>query len=121
MRVLPVELFQRGGKGGSNRVAEGVPTSKKSTHMGGGGVPTGSRGGFARRVGVLLGRLFQHGGREGSNRVAERVPTGKKSFSNRGGFVRGVGVPSKETMTMEEKKIEPNNSEGTVDRTGPKS
>ena len=54
MRVLPVELFQRGGKGGSNRVAEGVPTSKKSTHMGGGGVPTGSRGGFARRVGVPL-------------------------------------------------------------------
>uniref|UniRef100_F6GXU2 Uncharacterized protein n=1 Tax=Vitis vinifera TaxID=29760 RepID=F6GXU2_VITVI len=48
-------------------------------------------------------------------------PSTKGYLYPKGGFVRGVGVPSKETMTMEEKKIEPNNSEGTVDRTGPKS
>ena len=49
---------------------------------GGGGVPVGSRAGFARVAGVLLARLFRRGDKEGSNGVTGRVSTEKKSFSS---------------------------------------
>ena len=71
---------------------------------GGGGVPAGSRAGFARVAGVLLARLFRRGDKEGSNGVAGRVLTEKKSFSSGVALQVGWGSRRRGTTTMEENK-----------------
>lgn len=76
---------------------------KMSKHAGGGGVPMGSRGGFAKGVGVLSAGFFQRGDR-GVPAGLPGVPTGKKSFSSGSGFRRGMRVPSEENCDNEKKK-----------------
>ena len=72
--------------------------------IGGGGVPAGSRAGFARVAGGLLARLFRRGDKEGSNGVAGRVLTEKKSFSSGVALQVGWGSRRRGTTTMEENK-----------------
>ena len=86
--------------GGFRRARRTFPVRAQAE---GGGVPAGSRVGFARVVGVLLTGLFRRGDREGSNGVVGRVSTKKKSFSNGVAFQGGWGSHRRGTTTMEEK------------------